>query len=157
MTYRKRKFFVQLIVNFNEIQHYTWLGTFWNCVYKYTYTCKFTKNFYIHCSKLAFLLLVHCYPCLLTRSLSIILSLLLYSSFTFIIRIVFRHLLFHLDCILPPEYHDLTRFLVSTRFLTGYLLEFYQIFLRLPDFLRDIYLISTRFSCVCQISYGIFT
>ena len=58
MTYRKGKFFVHLIVNFNEIQHYTWLGTFWSYVYKYTYTCKFTKNFYIHCATLAFLLLL---------------------------------------------------------------------------------------------------
>ena len=114
------------------------------------------KTFHIHCANLAFLLLlVLDYQ---PGPFSSIQSLLLYSSFTFIIRIIpscpvsFR--------VLRPVYHDpdirfsciyqIPDFLVSTRFLINYLLDFYQIFLYLPDF-------STRFSCVYQIPYQLFT
>ena len=175
MTFRKRKFCVQFIVNFNKIQHYTWLGTF-GTTYPSTHTrVNLQKTFYIHCANLAFLLLlVLDYQ---PGPFSSILSLLLYSSFTFIIRIVFV-----MSCFIPhpsarvsyptrflvstifwmftwflPDILMSTRFsyriftwflpdfLVSTRFLTKYLLDFYQIFLYLPDFLPDIYLNSTRF------------
>ena len=128
MTYRKRKFFVQLIVNFDEIQHYTWLGTFWNYVYKYTYIVNLQKTFIYTAPSLHFSFFLSSF---INQVLPIILSLLLYSSFILQLELFFRHLLFHLDCILPPEYHDLTRFLVSTRFLTGYLLDFYQISYRI--------------------------
>ena len=125
MTYRKRKFFVQLIVNFNEIQHYTWLGTFWNYVYKYTfiYTAPGLHLFF-------FLYLI------IDQLLSTTLSLLLYSSFVFINKIVLRHLL--LFPIPFLDYH-LTGFLrntyvISTRFSYKCLYDCYQIFLHLLPF-----------------------
>ena len=40
----RESFFVDLIVNFNEIQHSTWLGTFWNYVYKYTQKVNIQKT-----------------------------------------------------------------------------------------------------------------
>ena len=156
MTYRKGKFFVHLIVNFNEIQHYTWLGTFWNFVYKYTYTCKFTKNFFIHCVKPAFFLLIRCYPWLSTRSF------LLYC---------------HYYCTAPSYLQSGLFFHLKIsyffQFLAGNLLDFCQSVLCLPDFLPIFtwflpdYLESTRFlfryfldfyqiTWVYQITYRIF-
>ena len=140
MTYRKRKFFVQLIVNFNEIQHYTWLGTFWNFVYKYTFIYTASS---LHSSFLFMVILdyqpgpFHCTVVIIVQLLHI------YKQDCFFYH---RNLLFHLDCFRLPEHRNPTRF--SYRICNWFLPNFFF----LPDFLPDMYLISTRFSCIYQIS-----
>ena len=157
MTYREEKFFVHLIVNFNEIQHYTWLGTF-GTAYTSTHTHVNLQKTFIYTAPS-----LHSF-----FFLSFIINQVLFH-YTVVIIVQLLHI-YNQDCFSPspvsicillPEYHNPTRFLVSTRFrmftwllpdflmsiifLTEYVLEFYQIFLCLPDFLPNIYLISTEF------------
>ena len=107
------------------------------------------KTFYIHCANLAFLLLlVLDYQ---PGPFSFILSLLLYSSFTFIISLCpvsYR--------ILQPVYHNPDIYYLPD-FLLKYLLDFYQIFLCLPDFLPDMYLISAGVSVINHIQILLYT
>ena len=140
MTYRKRKIVVQLIVNFNEIQHYTWLGTFWNCVYKYTYTCKFTK-------KLLYTLQRNCispsrsWP---SSSINQVLST--------VISVQLLHAIIHLWCAwFLPDFHQINnRFVLSLSWFISFLPDYIWF---LPDFLPYLCLISTRFLTIFTVDF----
>ena len=138
-------------MNFNEIQHSTWLGTFWTYVYKYTHKSKYTKNISIHCDGL------HLFSSKLDYRpgpFSDIKESLLYSSFhIWNIRFSSRRLV----SIILPEY------LISIRCFIG-LLDFYQKFHLstwfLPGFFASTriwsdYFMYTRFPYVYQNFIGV--